>query len=588
MLRRHWLKSPLLATALAWLPLQRAAAATTAPPSPGDARGYRQLVTAIRASFPSPVNSASDDDRFSRLTAYALNLYQKLKSSKTFFGKRRALDYASAKKARIATSGQDARSVVRETASYLEGMYTWSHPDVHRLHGSATAVSIIGQLYGSIADPNTVWDDLSHRVAEAEVRVVAMVSDLVGYDAGTASGVFTFGGTGTTFYGIKVGLEKAQPGAFVQGLRHAMHVFASDVAHYAKLSASAWLGLGADAVRVVATRTDNSIDIVALEASMRATLDKGERIATIVVTLGSTDAFGVDDIEAVHALRERLALEYKLPYKPHLHADAVIGWSFCVFNDYDFDRNPLHIPERTTRCLKQIRQRLQSLHLADSIGIDFHKSGYTPYMSSLFLVKDARDLSAIRRDKSLMPYLFQFGEYDPGVYTLECSRSGGPVLAALANLLLLGRNGYRALLGHCVEMSEHLRARVASLPWLSVLNDENQGWVVVLRAYPDGVDVREQSIRERKDPTQRESVRRINELNHRIYAATREMAESGSAPVFVETSRYRLTEYGEPLLGIKCFTLSAYTDEAAIDRVISALTKARLKALVGQDRAVRS
>lgn len=40
-------------------------------------------------------------------------------------------------------------------------------------------------------------------------------------------------------------------------------------------------------------------------------------------------------------------------------------------------------------------------------GIDFHKSGYTPYASSLFLASDAQLLNPVRRDKVAMPYLFQ-------------------------------------------------------------------------------------------------------------------------------------------------------------------------------------
>lgn len=45
---------------------------------------------------------------------------------------------------------------------------------------------------------------------------------------------------------------------------------------------------------------DNAMDVAALKA-LRQSIEKGERIAAIVVTMGSTDAFGVDDIEAARA-----------------------------------------------------------------------------------------------------------------------------------------------------------------------------------------------------------------------------------------------------------------------------------------------
>ena len=83
--------------------------------------------------------------------------------------------------------------------------------------------------------------------------------------------------------------------------------------------------------------------------------------------------------------------------------------------------------------------RIRHLKRADSVGIDFHKTGFAPYVSSLFLVRDQIDLERLVRGRAEMPYLFQTGERHPGVFTLETSRGGGGVLGSLASLLLLGR-----------------------------------------------------------------------------------------------------------------------------------------------------
>lgn len=583
MKRRNILKTGALAS-IASLATNVKAAFVRKPSAPvtfGSKR-YEQIVRSIRNTFPSPTRNTASDSRFSRLFAEALGIYDGLKTNKTFIGKRLALDYKGAKKARMSKEMGNARTVIRDSAKYLEGIYTWSHPDVHRLHGSATSVSIIGQFYGALVDANLVWDDLSHRVAEAEVKAISICAALVGYDPEVATGVFTFGGTGTTFYGVKIGLETAQPGAFQHGVKQTMRVLSSDVSHYASISSVAWTGMGADAAVAVQSDDDNSINLAALEKSMRQIIERGEKIATIIVTMGSTDAFGIDDIKSVHALRERLMQEYKLDYIPHIHADAVIGWSYSVFNDYDFSGNPLEIPAETSLSLQRIRERMQHLSLADSLGIDFHKSGYTPYMSSLFLVKDAKQFSLIRRDKAAMPYLFQFGEYDPGIYTLECSRSGGPVLSALANLELLGKDGFRGILSHSIDMAHAIKRRAATIPWLAVVNDSNDGAIAVLRVYPVGIDAKSACLQEIRDPASRERLAQINEFNKKVYTETRRMAESGESPVFVETSRYRKTAYGDPIVGIKCFTLSIFTDPDAIDNVFSALETARQQVLAGK------
>ena len=52
--------------------------------------------------------------------------------------------------------------------------------------------------------------------------------------------------------------------------------------------------------------------------------------------------------------------------------------------------------------------------------------------------------------------------------------------------------------------------------------------------------------------------------------------------MFVETSRYRKTSYGEPIVGIKCFTLSIFTDPDAIDNVFKALETARQQVLTAK------
>ena len=87
-----------------------------------------------------------------------------------------------------------------------------------------------------------------------------------------------------------------------------------------------------------------------------------------------------------------------------------------------------------------------------------------------------------------MPYIFQSGTRHPGRYTLETSRPGGGPLAALANLRLMGIEGFQALLGHLVSTAETLREHLEAHASTTVLNHDNFGPVTLFRVYPDGVD----------------------------------------------------------------------------------------------------
>ena len=278
-------------------------------------------------------------------------------------------------------------------------------------------------------------------------------------------------------------------------------------------------------------------------------IEEGRRIVAILATMGTTDAFGIDDLESIVGLRDSLVEEYGLDYRPHVHADAVIGWAWSAFKGYDFEENALGFRLRTVRCLAGAYHRISRLALADSIGVDFHKTGFTPYVSSLFLVKDRSDLNLLGRGLEEMPYMFRSGRWHPGTYTLETSRSGGGVLAAWANLRLFGIEGLRVLLGYLVEMAELLREHLDGHGSTSVLNSDNFGTVTLFRAYPDGVDTWTIKERERTDPKARDELRAHNEYNRRIYRHLHARAERGEGVYLSITDCYRETDYGEPIVG---------------------------------------
>jgi glutamate/tyrosine decarboxylase-like PLP-dependent enzyme len=459
-------------------------------------------------------------------------------------------------------------------------MFIWGHPRSQiNVVPAPTIASIIGYLLPLIYNPNLVSEESSRLFAEAEVRVSAMIADLIGFNADRSRGLFTFGGTGTLLYGLKVGLEKACPGAGRSGINGDVVILTSQQSHYSCLTVASWLGIGQDNVVCVPTHLDNSIDVQAFEAALRKAIGDGRKVAAIVATMGTTDAFGIDDLQMLATIRDRLVDEFQLTYRPHLHADAVIGWAWSVFNDYNFLENPLGFRGRTVRALAAAHHRIQHLKLADSIGVDFHKTGYAPYISSLVLFADDKDLALIARARSSMPYLFQSGDHHPGMVTLETTRSAGGVMAAMANLLLLGKEGYRTLLGHAVEMAEVLREMIESHPNFTVLNGDNVGPVTLFRAYPDDVNTFTIKDRERTDPQMKETVRKYNEYNRRIFERVQAEALSGRGVVLSLTDCYRHTSYGEPIVALKSYVLSPFADESGMQLMIRHVLAARTEAM---------
>jgi len=537
---------------------------------------YLQILAALQDSFPPALGEAEEDTRLSSALQHALAQLDGLPAAGGLLGESRTPDYTAARRACMPDEGSSLEAVTRSLVDALEGSFNWNHPgNQSQMAARPTLASILAVLLPAITNPNLCSDETSRRVAEIEVRVAAIASELIGYDADRSAGLFTFGGTGAMMYGVKIGMEKALPGCHAGGLKSDTVLLTSDECHYCALNVAAWLGIGQDNVIRVATESDHAVRVDELEAAARRALTAGKTISAIVATLGTTDAFGIDDLAAIHTMRERLVDQYNLDYHPHIHADAASGWAWSVLGDYNFQDNPLEFGEPTAAALAQAVDRIRHLRLADSVAIDFHKTGFTPYVSSLVLLRERADLEAIKRQADLMPYLYQAGDYHPGQLTLETTRSAAGPLAAWANLLLFGKQGLRVLLGHAMEMTRAFRQAIDADESLSVLNRDNVGPVTLFRAYPEGIPAAVALESEIDNPSASEQLRAMNDFNRRIFEQAHANALAGEGLSVSLTECRGLTRCGEPITALKCYSLSPTADASQMRQVVSDLLRAR-------------
>ncbi|VVB69248.1 L-aspartate decarboxylase [uncultured archaeon] len=562
-----------------------------------EAQSYAETLEWLKTCFPSPVSDPIMDGYFVHTISHFLDHVDSLKSLAPVLGVEEKppscqdgreekgeqtqsegiLDLGSVMDfPEHVTSVEDVTELI---AGYLNGMNIWAHPNSQvNVIPPSSIPSIMAFIGAAIYNPNIIWDEYSALFAQAEIEAISMVSNLVGYDPRQSGGIFTFGGTGTIFYGCKMGLEKALGGrGNVEGVREDLNIIASQSSHYSHLNVAAWLGIGTRNLVLIPTNQQSEISLSHLEEYLRRAFEEGTKVAAILATMGTTDAFGIDDLGAIVRLRDRLAVEYELEHPPHIHADSVIGWIWSVFRDYDFLDNPMGFRLRTLQALQDSIQRISTLAKADSFGIDFHKTGYAPYISSAFLVKDRKDLVLLSREPDRMPYLYQFGQYHPGIYTMETSRSGAGALAALANMRLLGKQGYRTLIGHIVEMAELLRQRLEEHRFIRVINEGNKGPVTLFRVYPDKMEAKEVFRREMNDPRYREYLLEHNEFNREIFHEIHKKSMRGEGVLLSWTDAFICADYpyGPPIASLKSFIMSPWTDEKAIDTVVREVVEAK-------------
>jgi len=165
-----------------------------------------------------------------------------------------------------------------------------------------------------------------------------MLGNLVGWNPVETGAIYTWGGGGCWTYGLKYGLTRVLPDSMTKGVRTDAKVICSQQAHFVQRNASAWMGLGMDNIVHVRTNVEtNQMDIAHLEEILKDLASKSIPVATVVCTMGTTDASAIDPIGKVRKLLDR----YPNPKgfgKTILYADAVVGWSWVYFKDYDFEK----------------------------------------------------------------------------------------------------------------------------------------------------------------------------------------------------------------------------------------------------------
>ncbi|TAE02541.1 MAG: hypothetical protein EAZ98_01460, partial [Oscillatoriales cyanobacterium] len=292
---------------------------------------------------------------------------------------------------------------------------------------------------------------------------------------------------------------------------------------------------------------------------------------------GYTDSFGVDDIKSVFELCETVCQKYKIP-KPHLHVDAVVGWIYGIFQNYQIANNPLGFNPETLNSIEKLNNLYSNLCYADSITVAPHKHGLTSYISSALIFKNKQDLLLLQKDQEETPYFTgdSFSSF-PGAYTPESSRPGDGPLMILANLYALGYEGYQAMIGYAIQQSNMLKSKLqySFNSSVEVLNQNIPGTSTVWRFYPTGIDAQKAYKRELlgKRKNDRNFTQKMNEYNHNLFEKSK-VIRGSNTPILGYSNQVIVGQSGTPISGWKCILINPFVDiTSVIDHLIEILNQ---------------
>lgn len=347
---------------------------------------------------------------------------------------------------------QEYRRVLEDISSYFSETTRWHHPYVMNNIKTPVNLLALAVIYNTLMyDPNLAGDTNCGQMAFAELEVIKYIADLIGWNWEKSGGYFTFGGTSTILNAVKVGLNKCLNDACDLGVKQDVFIVSSEQGHSAHADVCNWLGIGKKNCIRVPVNENYQMDIKKAENIISNEIESGKQWAGIIGCGGTTIQTIVDPLYEIYKMRERIVARYNLPYLPHFHVDSVVGWVWLFYNKYSFEKNRLELSQRAIEKLQNMSMLIKDVKFADSIGIDFHKTGFCPYASSLFIAKEREDVYALNGKKSIPIEQIEYGNYSPSTYTLELSRSATGSISALTSLKLFGIEGYQKLLGDIIE-----------------------------------------------------------------------------------------------------------------------------------------
>lgn len=436
-----------------------------------------------------------------------------------------------------------------------------------------TTSSIVGHLLMTLLNGNNVWDVECIASATAEVQITSMLSKVVGYDEQLSGGYTTWGGQGAVFNSLRLAIARTFPHSNTQGVPDNIYCFCSEIAHYSLYKSMQATGIGTDNLIKVKTNVHNEMDINDLREKMEQVISYGGIPTYVLATMGSTDAFSVDNIQEVKQVCTELEQEHNLS-PIFIHADSAMGCIFAFLNDYDLTENKLNVPEHLLPIVKAYQEKFKYMYLADSMVFDFHKLGQTPYATSLFMVKDKSNFKYVDLEPDETPYIGNraFGSYHTS-YTLECSRAGTalPILAAINNL---GVEGYQRILIHYLAVNYAFREQLQkAFPNVAITNDVSP--MTTFRFYQEGVDGQKEWQKERIGQFSKAEMEKINSYNSDLYEY---LSQFRDEIYYGSTRKQRpvqplgeLTK--EPVFVLKFFPISMFTTVENIPSYVEFLKK---------------
>ena len=458
-------------------------------------------------------------------------------------------------------------------APYFKNIPNWNNPGtminvIPPVNLIALAASNIANMY----NPNFAQDTYAGMLITTELEVSKYLSQLVGWNWKKTHGTFTFGGKGTNLYATKIAINKADSDAKMNGCeRNKYFMLTSKNGHPCHYEVCNWLGIGISNCYEIECNENGQMDLKQAKEIIEENIENGKTFLGFNLTAGSTNELYVDPIKKVYDLNKEIVLKYHLNYIPHIHADAVLGWVYLFFNNYDFKNNPLAIEKHNLQKIRSLNKKVKELKYADSIGVDFHKTGFCPYTSSIVLFKNKKDYFTLDTKDDIPFEDLKYGNYNPYHTTLELTRASNGPLTSLCTLKSLGINGFQEIISKMFSATEYFRIKLNSNKKICLINPKTEGLASLFIIKPqEYVDLTFEEILKLPD-SEISKIRNYN-VNYGKYILE-QSKNSNISFTYTSSRSYVVPGTNIKIGALKAYPMSVFLTYEEIDRILAEISE---------------
>ncbi len=352
------------------------------------------------------------------------------------------------------------------------------------VNGSGAMIGIFAEALAACTNTNAGAWKLGPAATEIERQCLRWIADFIGYPTNTG-GVLVSGGTMANFTAVLTALRHIAPyDSTGDGLQDAARggrfllYMADHEGHVSITRVADMLNLGRNAVRLVPSKADFTMDVRELDRMLVADRARGALPFCVVAQLGSVNVGAVEPLEALADICAK--------HEVWLHGDGACGLFAAG------------VPE--TRAL------FCGLERADSLSLDAHKWLGVPHDCGVVLVRHGERL---RRAFSITaPYLRgSLDSQDVALDYLEYGPQMSRAFRALKVWMVLrffGAGGLRQLFSKHLALTRHLHTLVREHPDFEVLHEPTL-YLYCFRYVPNGL------VERQEEPAVQAQLDRLNQ-----------------------------------------------------------------------------